>query len=77
MIHSAAASLRHPATALVAILVFTFGWATIGFASALFTNDIIVSEESCGLVSNAFVGPVLLLILCLAGGVAGVWRAER
>ena len=71
----AAASLRHPVLVLVAVLSFAFVWASAGFASALFTNDIIVTEESYGMVSTALAGPAILLVLCLCGGAAGLWRA--
>jgi len=74
MVQSASASptpspslafLRHPMTALAAVMVVAMFWATVGFASALFTNEIVVSDGSYGLIRASIAGPAALVLLAI------------
>jgi len=59
------AFLRHPLTALVAVMLVAMFWATVGFASALFTNEIVVSDGSYGLIRASWAGPAALGLLAI------------
>jgi hypothetical protein len=51
-------------------------WAAVGFASSLFTNDIIVQDESYGLIRTSIAGPIALLLLCIGAWIGGLWRTS-
>lgn len=68
--------LRHPATASLLVLLAAVLWASIGFASSLFTNDIIVSDESYGVIHWSIAGPAILLLLCAGAWLGSFWRAN-
>ena len=70
----AASFLRHPATVSLVVVLAAVIWATVGFASSLFTNDIVVSEEASGLIQLSVAGPAALLLLCIGGWIGGLWR---
>lgn len=62
--HSPAlAVLRHPATAIIVVSLVALGWATVGFASSLFTNDIVVADGSYGVIRASIAGPAALILL--------------
>jgi len=69
--------LRHPATASLLVLLTVMLWASVGFASSLFTNDIVVSKESYGLIRASVAGPAILLLLCIGAWIGGLWRLGR
>jgi hypothetical protein len=70
----AANVLRHPATASLLVMAAALAWASVGFASSLFTNDIVVDEETSGLVRMSVVGPSVLVLLCIGAWIGGLWR---
>ena len=73
--HRAASTLtRHPVAISLVVVVGALIWATVGFASSLFTNDIIVSDGSYGLIRASILGPAALLLLCAGAWVGGLWR---
>lgn len=63
--HHAIAILHHPVTALIVVIAVATVWASIGFASALFTNEIVVSDDSYGVVRSSFAGPVAMVLLAI------------
>jgi hypothetical protein len=85
MTHSAYASpatsratatvIRHPVAISLVVVVGALFWATVGFASSLFTNDIVVADGSYGLIRASIVGPAVLLLLCAGAWVGGLWRS--
>jgi hypothetical protein len=70
----AAAVLSHPMTASLLIVVAALAWASVGFASSLFTNDIVVNEETSSLVRMSVIGPLALVLLCIGAWIGGLWR---
>lgn len=71
------ALLRHPATASLAVVLVALTWASVGFASSLFTNDIVVSDQASGLIRSSVSGPFALLLLCCGAWIGSLWRPAR
>ena len=86
MTHSAYASpalprsatvIRHPITISLVVVLAAVIWATVGFASSLFTNDIVVSDDFYGLIRASIVGPAAMLLLCAGAWVGGLWQSRH
>ena len=59
----AIAVLRHPVTAITVVSLIALIWASVGFASSLFTNDIVVADGSYGFIRSSIAGPAALILL--------------
>ena len=69
--------LRHPATTSIVVVFAALVWASVGFASSLFTNDIVVSDESHDLIRSSIAGPAALLLLCAGAWMGSLWRVAQ
>ena len=70
----AVAVFRHPVTASLLALAAALVWVSVGFASSLFTNDIVIDEQTSGLVRMSVIGPSILVLLCMGAWIGGFWR---
>ena len=69
--------IRHPVTASIVVVLVALLWATIGFSSSLFTNDIVVADESHGLIRSSITGPAILMLLCAGAWLGSLWRVGQ